>query len=271
MDSILAAYNGNKNTSMGRMSSPYSVEEVIAKVWKAVGTTINKFRKRPNYFFTESDIHAYLYHTLYTSRMEYQRDKQSKPVYLVHREYPTNFRYARASLLLPEFQPVPLGTGEGDRGNFDLSVLHPEFVIRSRIEEVINKDNGRTVARLQNDRKAASTLEPELLFAIELKYVIRNAQQFVAEVAQDNMKLRWAVGPEWRQARYAINLVFCNLPAKASVVEQVRNRVIEADQRVLAVFVHSDRDMPTSPPRAISNRREPNLPKVVRTTPAVHR
>lgn len=246
---------------MGRKANrEMTVDEIQKHVWKSIAGTIEQFRERPDYFFTESDIHSYLYHRLYSSRMEYRRSKTSNPVYLVHREYPTNYRYTRASLLLPEFQPVPLGVKQGDRGNYDLVVLHPSFVQSYRVEDVINKDNAAAVERVRATRGQHATCEPELLFSIEVKFVIRNTQQFVAEVAQDNVKLKWAVAQEWRQARHAVNLVFCNLSHRATVVKQVQSRVVAADPGILSVFVQSHRD--SGPGRAVANRKEPSLKKV---------
>ena len=78
------------------------INKIESKVWEAINSTINKFREHPYYFFTESDIISYFYYRLYTTNHE-QTTRDEKRIYLVHREYPTNFKYDMDKLLNEDF------------------------------------------------------------------------------------------------------------------------------------------------------------------------
>lgn len=74
-------------------------------VWEAINRTINKFREHPYYFFTESDIHSYFYHSIYSSKYDVLT-KDKERIYCIHREYPTNFRYKKSELLKEDFKSL---------------------------------------------------------------------------------------------------------------------------------------------------------------------
>jgi hypothetical protein len=94
---------------------PATPDQIRTAVWNAIRRTLNKFRENPYYFFTESDIHSYLYHCLHSSHFEIVRE--NRRIYLVHREYPTNFRYSKEALLIADYyEPYPLNSRQGDRG-----------------------------------------------------------------------------------------------------------------------------------------------------------
>lgn len=224
-------------------SQVLSHREIKSAVCKAVKTTVRKFRENPYYFFTESDIHSYFYHVLYSSRLEVQRG--NKRIYLVHREYPTNFRYSKDDLVLDACdRPFDLSSREGDRGNYDVAIINPDFVRDAKtIEHIVNKN-----VRLVEERNESmpESFREELLFAIEFKYVTRNTIAFVTEVLQDNKKLLFATKCG---AQIAMNMVFCNI--QGTYVEHVRAAVKNAPQDIRAVFVQSDGKKPA--PREISN------------------
>jgi hypothetical protein len=225
---------------------PATHEQIRQAVWDTVRKTLNKFRENPYYFFTESDIHSYFYHCLYSANYEVERD--GRRIYLIHREYPTNFRYSKAALVLPTYnEPYPLSTREGDRGNFDIAVINPDFVTSApSIENIVNKNVRLVQERVETD---LTSVRRELLFAIEFKYVIRNSISFVTEVLQDNKKLLFA--KQWG-AGEAINLVFCNM--EGSNVQQVRDAVVQAPGDIHAFFAQAyyENDKKKSP-RLISN------------------
>ena len=208
-------------------------EQIRQAVWDSIRQTINKFRENPFYFFTESDIHSYLYHCLYSGNLEVERE--NRRIYLVHREYPTNFRYNKEALLLPDYiEPYPLSSRQGDRGNFDLAVINPEFVTTApRIEDVVNKDVVLVQDRIETNLEA---VRRELLFAVEFKFVTRNTISFVTEVLQDNKKLSFA--KQWGAVE-VVNLVFCNIQDTASYVSQIQKAVTEAPKDLHAFFVHA--------------------------------
>ena len=72
----------------GNVMKLREIEEIVKK---GIKKTINKFRENPLYFFTESDLHSYFYYSIYSSKLEVV--KNNKRICLIHREYPTNFRY----------------------------------------------------------------------------------------------------------------------------------------------------------------------------------
>ena len=207
------------------------IEDLEKAVWDAIRKTINKFREHPYYFFTESDIHSYFYYCLYSSKYEVDRD--GKRIYCVHREYPTNFRYSKAELLNGECtEPYPLNTRQGSRGNFDIAVLNPDFILNSpSCEDIVNKNVRNVEERVETDLES---VKEELLFAIEFKYVINNNSNFINEVLKDNKKLSFA--KEWG-AKEAVNLVFCNIDD--SVVFGVKEATLNASDDILAIFVQS--------------------------------
>lgn len=215
----------------GSCKVPELGEQLRKAAWNAIRKTLNKFREQPFYFFTESDLHSYFYHCLYSSKYEIERD--GKQLYLIHREYPTNFRYTKDSLLLETYtEPYPLTSRRGDRGNFDIGILNPAFVLAApSIQDIVNKN-----VRLLEDRVTydLDAVRRELLFAIEFKYVTRNTGQFVSEVIQDNKKLSFA--KQWGAAE-AVNLVFCNL--NESYASQVRDTVLGAPSDVHAFFAQA--------------------------------
>ena len=227
--------------------------------WNAIKKTLTKFRMHPLYFFTESDIHSYFYHCMYSSRFQVNRD--GIPIYLIHREYPTNFRYSRDALLLDDFrEPFPLSTRQGDRGNFDIAVINPTFARNaSSVEHVINKNVQLLEQRVDCDALAVSD---ELLFAIEFKYVTRNSGSFVSEVMQDNKKLLFA---KKCQAIEVVNLVFCNFDD--SYAGHVENAVLNAPEEVHAFFAQSYYDTNRSKSQCLqSNVQDDRYQWLVRTT-----
>jgi hypothetical protein len=158
--------------------------------------TVNKFREYPHIFFSEMDIHSYLYHCLYTTKLE-ARTKDGAITSCLHKEYPTNFRYSKETM-----EDYGLSK-QGVRGHFDIVILNPQFLQQFNIENIQNKNIRETETRARSKDK----FEKELLTAIELKYVVNNSRKFISEVEKDNMKL--LIGLKY-QSFEAYNLVFCN-------------------------------------------------------------
>ena len=134
-------------------------------VWRAINKTINKFREHPYYFFTESDIHSYFYHALYSTKHEVSTiDK--KRIYCIHREYPTNFRYKKSKLLNKNYKkPYDLNKRKGKRGNYDIAVLDPVFIKNANSkQDIVNKSVKLLEIRTKNNKNFVKS--KELLFAI---------------------------------------------------------------------------------------------------------
>ena len=139
------------------------------QVFNGIRKTINRFRENLFHYFTEADIHASLINDIKSggSGIVIKRINNIS-VSLVHQEYLTNFRYKKDALLngylenekitmLKQFENKQR---HGDRGNFDLAVLNPEFVksiitkkenIIIALDHIINKDNKNALSRMDNE------------------------------------------------------------------------------------------------------------------------
>lgn len=92
---------------------------------KAIRSLVRRFRNHPYAFYTETDMHCYLYHRLYQGGVlnSLYRTAEGHDTILLHKEYPTVARYARdAKGLLQE------ATSGRRRGAFDICVWDPQFI-----------------------------------------------------------------------------------------------------------------------------------------------
>jgi len=200
--------------------------------------TVNKFREYPHIFFTEMDIHAYLYHCLYSTKLEV-KTRDDIITSCLHKEYPTNFRYDKKSMTNYGLNK------EGRRGNFDLVVLNPDFIEEFDIKNVVNKDVRDLELRSQNKEKFRN----ELLIAIEIKYAVNNNKSFVKEVEKDIKKLSIA---STYQRFEAYNLVFCNHEYK--YMNELKKTIEEANPTIKSLLAISYyRDSKKVTPKPITN------------------
>ncbi len=207
-------------------------------VTDGIRKTVNKFREYQHIFFTEMDIHAYLYHCLYSSKLEVTT-RDGIITSCLHKEYPTNFRYSKDSM--DDFGLRK----KGRRGNFDIAILNPEFIEEFDIKNVINKDVRDVEMRRHNKEK----FRKELLIAIEIKYVVNNNKSFVEEVEKDNKKLSIA---STYQSFEAYNLVFCNHEYKyMNELKKIIEETNPAIRSLLAVSFYKDYKKVT--PKPITN------------------
>jgi hypothetical protein len=190
--------------------------ELKKVVFTGIKRTVNKFREQPYVFFTEMDIHSYLYHCLYRSKLEVET-KDGVITTCLHKEYPTNFRFDKKSMENYGLEK------KGRRGNHDFVVLNPHFVTEFDIKNVVNKNIRDIEARSRNEEKFRN----ELVAAIELKYVINNKKQFIEEVKKDIKKLSIAQN---KQNFEAYNLVFCN--HEYCYLDELKKVVTKKDQSV---------------------------------------
>jgi len=91
----------------------------------AIKSLVHRFRNHPYAFYTETDMHCYLYHRLYTGGLlnGLYRTSEGRDTILLHKEYPTVARYDR----LPDGRLKESGQGRR-RGAFDISVWDPRFI-----------------------------------------------------------------------------------------------------------------------------------------------
>lgn len=104
------------------------------RIFEGIRKTINRFREKPFFYFTEADIHSSLLNDMLSRSSDIltKREKDIE-ISLAHQEYPTNFRYEKSRLLQgyeDNWEDTILQEGKtyGDRGNFDLAILNAEFV-----------------------------------------------------------------------------------------------------------------------------------------------
>jgi len=213
-----------------------TVDEIEKTVKKGIKKTINKFRENPLYFFTESDLHSYFYYSIYSSKLEVV--KNNKRICLIHREYPTNFRYHKKKLIQDDYRdPYPLAEKKGARGHYDMVIINPEFAKKysdniNDIKHIINKNVSLLKQRVKKD---IESVKKELVYAIEFKYVINNSKMFINEVKGDNKKLLFS--SRWG-AKHSVNLVFCNIKDRKNI-EAVREELKKAPKEIDAFFVQS--------------------------------
>jgi hypothetical protein len=91
---------------------------IFQELVSAIKTLVDRFIEAPYFFYSEQDMHAFLYHKLISGRLGqfYVETHFGDKTVLLHREYPTLGRY-----------PEP----RGKRGRFDLAVIDPEHVSES--------------------------------------------------------------------------------------------------------------------------------------------
>jgi len=270
--------------------------EIDNAVFEGIRKTINRFRERPFYYFTEADIHSSLAKDILdgsSDNLIFSKDdlkSKSKdliisPVSLVHQEYPTNFRYIKKELLNGYMNKTSIGRTvlsyedkstkkrHGDRGNFDLAILNPDFVndlmnknndlvhhktIGFSYEEVlghiINKDASIALSRLEKNR---NKFKKEVIYAIEVKFLhpfnSRNLTM-LEEVIRDNKKLMLAL----KNSDYyikPINLVFC------SSIERVRRDKKTPVIGRIKDYISPKRNIPQREQRKSLHPKQPKIPE----------
>src|SRR4051794_17531228 len=100
--------------------------EVIVPVFeRAIKSLIRRFRNHPYAFYTETDMHCYLYHRLYAGGLlnGLSQTADGHDTILLHKEYPTVARYQRRDDGTLE------ESSEGRRrGAFDISIWDPQYI-----------------------------------------------------------------------------------------------------------------------------------------------
>jgi hypothetical protein len=106
-------------------SEPPSPEILVPIFEKAIKSLVQRFRNHPYAFYTESDMHCYLYHRLYSGGIVngLYPTVEDHDTILLHKEYPTFAKYVKTDDgMLKE-------SVEGRRrGAFDISIWDPRFL-----------------------------------------------------------------------------------------------------------------------------------------------
>lgn len=108
-----------------RQTEPPSPERLVPKFEAAIKSLVRRFRNHPFAFYTETDMHCYLYHRLYAGGLEngLYRTIEGRDTILLHKEYPTIARYQR----LKDGKLEESQNGRR-RGAFDISIWDPRFI-----------------------------------------------------------------------------------------------------------------------------------------------
>jgi hypothetical protein len=103
----------------------------------AIRRLVDEFKELPFIFFTEADAVARFHQLLTEDPVFYRRvrtgDVNGREVSLVHREYPTFFRFNDSN------PTVRLGP-PARRGHYDTVILNPDFVAAYPVETALNRD-----------------------------------------------------------------------------------------------------------------------------------
>lgn len=102
-----------------------SPEALVLQFETAIKSLIRRFRNHPYAFYTETDMHCYLYHRLYTGGIVngLYRTLEGRDTILLHKEYPTVARYQRG-----EDRRLRESTQGRRRGAYDISIWDPRFI-----------------------------------------------------------------------------------------------------------------------------------------------
>ena len=100
-------------------------EILIPQFEAAIRSLVRRFRTHPYAFYTETDMHCYLYHRLYAGGLVngLYRTQDGHDTILLHKEYPTAARYLRRDD--GRLEEAEQGSR---RGAFDISVWDPHFI-----------------------------------------------------------------------------------------------------------------------------------------------
>ncbi|MEI7832938.1 MAG: hypothetical protein WCJ56_07070 [bacterium] len=207
-----------------RNTGTYTIDEIEKHVWECIRKTIDEFRRRPYQFLREAAIVNYMRKCLFTTQLEVEY--KDRRLYLVDKNYPTNFRYDK-DLLMTMKEPYPLSDDQGTQGYYDLVVIKPEYVEKPSLADIANNKVPKIETWFNSNSK-------ELLFAIEFNFVTCDDSTFVEDIKIDNKKLLFAKGSN---VGHAINLVFCVVNKENS--SKYKEAAFAAEPGVTAIFIQS--------------------------------
>ena len=197
-----------------------SKRQLVDIVESSINEFVRTFRKYPYFFYTENDLHCYLYHEIYSKLppKDWQcTTKDEKSSILLHKEYPTKQRYSAKDLK----EDIP----KGARGHFDLSVWNPE----------------KTRDRLFRVRKSTDfKREQHTFIVIEFDLIEGNdgLDQAVHHLKWDLLKLR----SRKNEIEHGYSLVFVRDWIHSNkFLEEIRDKVTE-EQEVIILYVEEGKD-----------------------------
>jgi hypothetical protein len=108
-----------------KKAEPPSPEILVPIFEKAIKSLVQRFRNHPYTFYTENDMHCYLYHRLYSGGIVngLYPTAEGHDTILLHKEYPTVARFLRK-----DDGRIEESVEGRRRGAFDISIWDPRFI-----------------------------------------------------------------------------------------------------------------------------------------------
>jgi hypothetical protein len=162
-----------------------SKKQLIEVTESAIDNLAKTFKKSPYFFYTESDLHCYLYNEIFNELPleDWQcKTKNGKSSILLHKEYPTKERYSAKDL--------QENVSGGARGHFDVCIWNPE----------------RTGERLFRARSTNFEEEQHTFIAVEFDLIegSESLEQAVHHFRWDLLKLKG----QKNEVEFGYSLVF---------------------------------------------------------------
>ncbi len=192
------------------------------KIESKIHTLVNHFVRKPLNYFTESDIHSYLYLAFYRDKIfssQFPTANPNEKTILIHREYPTFFKYDKKIPIVPREEAK-------SRGHYDFVVLNPRFVESYPLSIVTNKD----YHLLPKEFK----FKP-VIAAIEFKYIIRRIDKNMLENIEIDFQKLQASTP-YSSVRYV--LIFNRFGAVGEYIREIE-RMKRENPGVKAVYAEA--------------------------------
>jgi len=221
------------------------MKDINDRVFNGIRKTINRFREKPLYYFTEADLHSSLVRDILSGSSK-ELIIKGKHILLLHQEFPTSFRYKPSKM--KEYddcaeddikEKTKLSKKEnGTRGHYDLAVINPNF-----IEKMLKKNSDEHAIKhiMNKSIKNKHKRKDELLFAIEVKFLHlfnRNHKSMINEVKKDIKKLE--ITSIVDNKIKCINLVFCSAKGTNNVSENIKSLITQnKNSPVLNIFIES--------------------------------
>ena len=224
----------------------------IGQIEKCINSLAFKFIENPYNFFTEADLHSYLYYFMLRSgslnlKVQYQIGTNTnikQKTVLLHREYPTFFRYTKKDLKNYtgnnpwDFANNFLLNNKGGRGHYDFVILNDKFISKYDFEFV----RARNYEILKSKLNLAKPISPvPFTAAIEFKYLINNSKNILEEVELDFKKLSLTKGLGHAETIYMLIFVLLDNDAKGKDIYKKVKDYYQSNHpylKVLLVFVN---------------------------------
>ena len=186
----------------------------------AIDNLIATFKEKPYFFYTENDLHCYLYSQIFNKLPKkdwFCKTANGKETILLHKEYPTKERYSRKAL--------KEGLKKGSRGHFDLSIWNLE-----KTEERLFR-----VKQSTDFKKEQHTM---IVIEFDLNEGSANLEDAVHHLKWDLMKLK----SEANEVEHGYLLIFARdwIHSK-NFLERAKHEVSQ-EEKVVLLYIEKSKD-----------------------------